>query len=146
MTIVRWRPIRDVLSLQDDINHMFEDMWGAREGETQMMRSMPPADIVEDKEHYSVSLEVPGLKKEDIKVTLKENTLIISGEKKKEAEEKDKTYHRVERSYGNFVRTFELPMEVNANKINAEFKDGILTITLPKSEESKPKEIQVQVK
>lgn len=145
MPVLRWRPMRDVHSLQVEINRMCEDLWGTREGETQTMRNMPPADIVEDQDHFSVTLEIPGLKKDEIKVTLQDQTLTISGEKKREAEEKNKTYHRVERSYGTFVRTFELPSDVDANKINAEFKDGILMITLPKSEESKPKEIQVQV-
>jgi HSP20 family protein len=145
MPIIRCRPMRDVNSLHSEINRMFEDLWGTGEGETRTMRNMPPADIVEDKDHFRVTLEVPGLKKEEIKVTLQDHSLIISGEKKRETEEKDKTYHRVERSYGTFVRTFELPSEVDANKINAEFKDGILIITIPKSEESKPKEIQVQV-
>ena len=144
--IIRCRPMRDVLSFHDEINRMCEDIWGQREGDTQMMRSMPPADIVEGKDQFTINLEVPGLRKEDIKVTLQDNVLTVSGEKKKESEEKNKIYRRVERSYGTFVRTFEMPSTVDPNKINAEFKDGILTVTLAKIEESKPKEIQVQIK
>jgi HSP20 family protein len=139
-------PAQDVMSIQDGINRMFAELWGDKEGETSVMRVMPPADIIEENDHFKVTLEMPGLKKEDIKVTLEDSTLTISGEKKKETETKEQTYHRVERSFGSFVRTFEMPSIVDAAKINAEFKDGILTVLLPKSEQAKPKEIQISVK
>lgn len=145
MAVVRWRPMRDVFTLQDEINRMFEEMVGRPEQETGMMRMMPAADIVENADNFVVTAELPGMKKDDIKVTLQNNVLTISGEKKKEEESKEGTYHRVERSYGSFVRTFELPATVDPSRIKADYTDGILYVELPKSEEARPREITINV-
>lgn len=111
-----------------------------------MARLVPAADLIENKDNFVVTAELPGIRKEDIKVTVQNNMLIISGEKKRETENNGDTWHRVERSYGSFNRTFDLPALIDANKINAEFKDGILRVHLPKVEEAKPKEIAIGVK
>jgi HSP20 family protein len=146
MTLMRWRPMRDLVTMQDEINRMFDDFAGSRQGENAVTKVYPASDIVENKDSFVISVELPGLKKEDVKVTLQNSMLTISGEKKVESETKEHTYHRVERSYGSFYRSFELPTPVDSGKIQADFKDGILKINLPKQEEAKPKEIAISVK
>jgi HSP20 family protein len=136
-----------MITLRDEIDRMFDEFTGGfREGDEGMARLVPAADLIENKDNFVVTAELPGIRKEDIKVTVQNNMLIISGEKKKETENKGDTWHRVERSYGSFNRTFDLPALIDANKINAEFKDGILRVHLPKVEEAKPKEIAIGVK
>src|SRR5438445_7792369 len=106
---------------------------------------MPVADVTKDEKEYLIKAELPELKKEDVKVTVENGVLTISGERKFEKEEKKKKYHRVERGYGSFVRSFSLPDDADANKVKAEFKNGMLTIHLPKNEKAKPKQIEVNV-
>jgi HSP20 family protein len=146
MALMRWRSMRDLVTIQDEINRVFENLTGRPEGDESLMRLLPAADIAEDKDSFIVITELPGLKKEDLKVTVQNNILTISGEKKNEIDHKSKTFHRVERSYGSFYRTFELPISVDPSKVQADFKDGILRIELPKSEAAKPKEIAINIK
>jgi HSP20 family protein len=146
MTLVRWRPMRDVWSIQDEINRTFDNFFGRTEREEWTeSRWAPAVDISENKDDLMVNVEVPGMKKEDIKVTLQDGILTVKGERKQEKEEKDKNFHRVERSYGSFCRSFTLPTTVQGDKIKANYKDGILMISLPKVEEVKPKEISIDV-
>jgi HSP20 family protein len=105
----------------------------------------PFVDITEDDKEYLVKAELPEMKKEEIKINVHEDVLSISGERKYEKEEKGKKYHRVERAYGSFVRSFTLPEDADGSKINADYKDGVLKIHLPKSEKAKPKAIEVKV-
>ena len=105
----------------------------------------PLVDITEDDKEYLIKVELPEIKKEDVKVTVENGTLTISGERKFEKEEKDKKYHRVERAYGSFVRSFVLPEGTDGSKVSAEFRDGVLKLHLPKSEQAKPKSIEVKV-
>lgn len=102
-------------------------------------------DITEDDKEYLIKAELPEIKKEDVKLTVQDNVLAISGERKYEKEEKDKKYHRMERAYGSFLRSFTLPEDADGSKVAAEYKDGILTVHLPKSEKAKPKSIDVKV-
>lgn len=148
MALVRFKPMRDLFSMRDGIDRMFEDFAGRLEVDLDggLMRLVPAADIVENKDGFMVTAELPGLTKEDIKVTVQNNILNISGEKKKELESKNDTFHKLERSYGSFSRTFELPAVVDSSRISAEFKDGVLKVELPKIEEAKPKEIAISVK
>jgi HSP20 family protein len=146
MTLMKCRPMRNLMTIQDEINRMFDDFAGNREGETGITKIYPASDIVENKDSFVISVELPGLKKEDVKVTLQNSALTISGEKKVESESKEHTFHRVERTYGSFYRSFELPVPVDSGRIQAEFKDGILMINIPKLEEAKPKEIAISVK
>ncbi len=104
----------------------------------------PSTDIIENKDNFVVHIELPGVKKEDVKITLQQNVLTISGEKKQESEAKEQDFHRVERSYGKFMRSFRLSSLVKGDAIDANYKDGILTIKLPKAEEAKPKEIEIK--
>ena len=103
----------------------------------------PSVDISETENHYEVKAEVPGLKKEDIKLAVEDNVLTLSGEKKTEKETDKKNYHRLERAYGRFERSFRLPKQVNVENIKASYKNGVLTVNIPKSEAVKPKEIAV---
>jgi HSP20 family protein len=105
----------------------------------------PLVDISEDGKEYRIKVELPEVKKEDVKVTAEEGTLTIMGERKFEQEEKGRKYHRVERAYGSFGRTFSLPDDVSPNKVSAEFKDGVLTVHLMKDEKAKPQEIEVKI-
>lgn len=106
----------------------------------------PSCDIYETKGEIVVKAEIPGIKKEDLKVSLQDNRLTLSGERKFEEETKRENYHRIERSYGAFARSFTLPASVDAKKISAEFKDGVLEVKLPKREEAKPQEVNIAVK
>ena len=105
----------------------------------------PLMDISEDNNEYLVKAELPELKKEEVKVNVENGELTISCERKSEKEEKGKKFHRIERSYGSFLRSFTLPESVNADKVSAEFKDGMLSVHLPKDEKAKPKSIEVKV-
>jgi HSP20 family protein len=105
----------------------------------------PLVDISEDEKEYLIKAEIPEMKKEDIKISVEDNVLSISGERKYEKDEKGKKYHRVERAYGSFLRSFTLPDDADGSKVGAEYKDGVLKVHLPKSEKAKPKTIEVKV-
>jgi len=105
----------------------------------------PLVDISEDEKEYVIKAEVPEMKKEEIKINVHDDVLAISGERKYEKEEKGKKYHRVERAYGSFLRSFVLPEDADGSKVNAEYKDGLLKVRLPKTEKAKPKAIEVKV-
>ena len=137
-------PFRDLFDLQRNFNR-FLSFDGSDEPGT-VGAWMPPVDVFEDENAFVVKLEVPEVKREDIKVTVDKNVLTVSGERRLENEEKRGGYHRIERSYGRFFRSFNLAPSANLEAISAEFKDGVLRLTVPKKEETKPKQIQVQVK
>lgn len=104
-----------------------------------------PIDVEETDNEYIIKAELPGVKKNDVKISATEDTLTISGERKIEREEKGKTYHKIEMNYGQFERSIKFPTEVIADKAKATYKDGILTVSIPKSEKAKPKELEIQV-
>jgi len=106
----------------------------------------PAVDVVENNDSYVLKAELPGMNKDEVKITLENNVLTIRGEKRNESEKKENNYHRVERSYGMFERSFTIPGSIKTNDIDAQYKDGVLTLTLPKAEEAKPKQIDVKVK
>lgn len=141
----RWEPFRELVSLRDDMDRLFRSFFGGPLEEVEGFWA-PVIDIEEDNDSYYVRAEVPGIKKEEIKISVRGNALSLSGERKQESETKNKTFHRVERSYGRFKRTISLPSEIDAEKVKATYKDGILTVTLPKPESTKPKEIEVEIK
>ncbi len=155
MTLVRWKSAQElptfpseILGMQKEINRMFENFFrGDRDDLDLMATSWRPAvDIVENDDDYVAKVEIPGVKKEDVKITMENNILTIRGEKAQEKKEKDSNYHRVERYYGSFRRSFELPGSVKSDKIDVEYKDGILTIRMPKEETAKTKQIEVTVR
>ncbi len=147
MNLVRFNPARDLWRMRDDMDRLFNlFMSRPMEGEDVAEADWSPrVDISENGNGYIVKAELPGMSKDDIKITLQDDVLTIRGKKKDERESKDKSVHMCERRYGNFVRSFRLPTAVDNNKIDAGFKDGVLNLTLPKAEEAKPKEIEIKM-
>src|SRR5204862_3138654 len=146
-TLTRWEPLREMEEFQNRLSTLFgrPQRRGNGREEITLPEWTPLADITEDDKEYLIKAELPEMKKEDVKVTVENGVLTISGERKFEKEEKKKKYHRVERGYGSFVRTFALPEDADANKVKAQFKQGILEVHLPKNEKAKPKQIEVSV-
>ncbi len=145
MALTRQDPFRDLAVLQDRMSRLFGDSYGARE-EGVLSTWVPAVDIFEnEKKELVLKAELPDLAREDVAVTVENNTLTIRGERKFDAEVKKEQYHRIERAYGNFSRSFSLPTTVETGKIAAEFKHGVLTIRLPFREEAKPRSINIEV-
>lgn len=155
MSLIRWNPTHelerwpsDFFGIQRDINRLFDNFFrGGMQSDEPMSAFWTPAvDIAEQENEYIVTMDLPGVAKEDVTISLESNILTIRGERKQEKEVKNKSLHRVERTYGSFQRSFTLPTTVKSDKIDALFKDGVLQVTLPKSEEAKPKQIEVKVR
>jgi len=144
-----WDPFRDTEEMQNRFLALLGRRWPALrvqpEEEFALMERLPPVDIEENDQEYVIKAELPGMKKEEVKLKVEGGTLSISGERKAEKEDKDKKYHRLERSYGAFQGSFTLPEGTLSEKISAEFKDGVLLVHLPKDEKAKPKAIEVTV-
>lgn len=149
MAIVRWEPFRELLSTQDRFNQLFNQTFSqAFDSEGQELGSRvwaPAVDIFENDHNLVISAELPGVDPKDVEVRVENNTLHIKGERKFEKSTNEGNYHRVERSYGSFSRSFTLPSTVSAENAQAEYKDGILTLKLAKREEAKPKTIKIEV-
>ena len=146
MNVVKWNPFRELEEMQNRLNSVFNVPQGEKAEEPFLFADWAPAvDIQETNDEYLVKADLPDVKKEDIKIELVNGVLTIEGERKQEKEEKGKKLHRVERQYGQFLRRFTLPEEIDAAKIAAEFKDGVLNVKLPKSPNSKPKKIDIKV-
>jgi HSP20 family protein len=148
MNLVRWDPFRELQEVTEQLNRVFGRSVARREnGKEQLTVAdwIPLVDISETEHAYVIKAELPDVKKEDVKVTVQEGVLTIQGERTQERDEKGLKYHRVERSYGRFVRSFTLPDYVEDTKVKAEFKDGVLSLHLPKSEKTQPKAIEVKV-
>jgi len=145
MAVVKWDPFRDLNLIQDRMNRLFDDAgrtW--RNDEPAATTSWSPAvDIFETEGEIVVKAEVPGMDRKDITLNLERNVLTLKGERRFEKETKDENYHRIERSYGGFSRTFQIPATVDEEKIHAEYKEGVLKIVLPKKEQAKPKQIRI---
>ena len=147
MAIVRWDPYRELAAMQDRLNQFFDDT--RRSDDDVMSRGdwMPAVDIFQTDQHEVVlKAEVPGVKREDIDIKVENNTLTIKGERRQEKSVAKEHYHRVERCYGAFTRSFSLPNTIDSEKVRAEYRDGVLTVTLPLREEAKPRQITVDVK
>ncbi len=140
----RLEPFKELTTLQDRLNKVFEGLLPTPTSMREGSEWIPAVDVYEDKEAVVIEIEAPGMKEEDLKVNLENNTLTISGERKFEKEEKDKNYYRMERSYGAFTRSFLLPDNVDTQKIKAKYKDGVLKLTLPKKAEAKPQNIPIE--
>jgi HSP20 family protein len=148
MNLIRWDPVKELEDMSERLNRMFARPLSRRDNGKETLTVadwVPTVDIEEGEQDYHITAELPGLSKEDVKITLQEGVLTLQGQRKQEKEEKGKRFHRVERSYGAFVRSFALPDAVDETKVSAEFKDGELHIVLPKSEKAKPKAIEVKV-
>jgi len=146
--LTRWDPFKEMDDLQKRLNSIFSlAPQRAASGKEDMTVAqwLPLVDITEDDKEYLIKAELPEVKKDEVKVTVENGVLTISGERKFEKEEKDKRYHRIERAYGSFTRSFSVPDDADDAKVGAEFKDGVLTVRLAKSEKARPKSIEVKV-
>ena len=150
MAIVRWLdPFRDLSAIQERMNQIFEDALARSRGREEGLGTgmwTPAVDIYENNDFVVVKAELPGVEKNQISVDVKDGILSLRGERKFEKELKEESYHRIERSYGSFQRSFSLPVSVDQDKVTARFEDGVLEVKLPKKEKAKPKQIQVDVK
>jgi HSP20 family protein len=148
MNLVRWDPFRELEEVSTRLNRLFHQPFGRRpiEDEGSLMAEWAPAvDVQETDGEYLIKADLPEVKKEDVHVELQDGMLCLRGERRQEKEEKRKKFHRIERAYGQFERRLALPSEVDAQKVAAEFKDGVLKVHLPKSASAKPKAIEVKV-
>jgi HSP20 family protein len=147
MAIVRWEPFRGLFTTQDRFNRLFNQTYSQEfsEDEGKLGAWAPAVDIFETDQDLVLKAELPGVDPKDVEVRVENNTLYLKGQRKFENEVKEENYHRIERSYGSFTRTFALPGTIDAERVAAEFKGGLLTLTMPKREEAKPKTIKIQV-
>ncbi len=146
MAIVRWDPFRDFLSLQNEVGRAFERTFGpAGTKGTKEISWTPAIDAYETETDFVVKAELPEVDVDDIEITLTEDTLTLKGERKFSEEVEEGSYYRLERRYGIFLRDIPIPGSINRDDVSADYKDGILVITLPKAEESKPKQVKVKV-
>ncbi len=147
MTVLtRWNPYRDLSTLQNRMSRLFEEQYGAGREESLTTGAFVPAvDVYEDEHSIQLKLEVPGIDEKDLDIKVENNVLSVSGERKLEKEEKEENFHRVERRYGSFSRSFTLPSTVSTDDIKADYDHGVLKIRLSKRAEAKPKQIKVSV-
>lgn len=154
-TLIRWDPFRvqwNPLKERDELEHRLSTLLGHRASTGNggkealtVTEWSPLVDIVEDENEYRIKAELPAMKKEDVRLTVDNGVLTISGERKYEQGEKREKHHRIERAYGSFVRSFSLPEDADGSKVTADYKDGVLHMHLPKSEKAKPKSIEIKV-
>jgi HSP20 family protein len=146
MTIVRWDQSRDMAALQEGLSRMLEGVYRRPQEDLNRGAWVPVVDVYTNGQHELVlKAELPDMKEEEIEVTVEDNTITLSGEKKLDTEVTEEQFHRIERSYGSFARTFALPPTVDPTKVSAQYKAGVLTVRLPLREEAKPNKIKVAV-
>jgi len=145
MAIIRFDPFRDLVTLREKMNRLFEDAATSRGEEKDLISSSwsPSVDIYEDEHQLVLMAEVPGISEKDVEVKIEDNLLSIRGERKMEKETKEENYHRIERAYGTFLRSFTLPNYIDQDKIRAEHENGVLKITMPKKAELKPRKVKI---
>ena len=148
MALVRWAPFRELTTMQERMNKLFEDVmrppYRAEEG-LGVAAWAPAVDIYETDKEIVLKAELPEMQEKDIEIKVEDNILTLSGDRRMEKEVKEENYHRIERSYGSFLRSFTLPQTVDRENIKASYKDGVLKLSLPKKEEVKPKQIKIDV-
>jgi len=147
MTLVKWNPTRSLVDLSNDFDRLVDSFFNRDLMVPEVLgMSYPVMDVEETDDEFRITAELPGMKKDDIKITFQDNILTISGEKKTEKKREDKNLYYAERRFGKFSRSISINSPVKLDKVSAEFKDGVLHITVPKAEEAKPKQIEVKVK
>ncbi len=146
MDLIQWKPFREVSRLRNEMDRLWDDYFGSGRRALRPMEEdwMPAVDVSETGDKITIKAEVPGMEAKDIEINMVGDTLTIKGEKKLEREEKEENYHTVERSYGSFTRAMKLPATVDADKVEASYKNGVLTVVMPKKEEVKPKAIEIK--
>ena len=145
MVITRWDPFRELSALQNRVNHLFQDFNRGQDELSTTTSFVPAVDVYEDEHKVALKLEIPGINQEDLDISLENNTLSVHGERKFEKEEKEENFHRIERRYGSFARSFSLPNTLDPESVRASYENGMLKIELAKREEAKPKQIKVNV-
>ncbi len=148
MALMRWLPSRELDRFKREIDRMFDEFFGEERFPSIGLQegiAFPALDVYDAGDKIVVKAEIPGVSKDDIEIVVRDNELTIKGEKKKEEEVKEENYYYSERSFGKFVRTLRLPVEIKPEEVKARFKNGVLEIELPKVEEARPKEIKIQV-
>lgn len=146
--IVRWDPFKEIGTLQERMNRIFDEVWGRRpRGEEDYLSSawIPAVDVRENKDALEIQVEVPGIDPKDVQVAVENGVLVIKGSRNFEKATEGETYHRVERAYGSFERSFTLPTNVDPEKVKATYKHGVLHLSLAKREEAKPRSIAIKV-
>lgn len=144
MNIIKYDPFREMRSLQDEVNRLFASSFNRNDNELMRGAWNPSVDIFENKDQLVLEAELPGMNPEDVNISIENNILTIHGERKFEKKDEGDNFHRVERSYGSFTRSFTLPPTVSSENANAEFENGILRLTLAKREEAKPRRIEIK--
>lgn len=144
-TITRWDPFQDAQTLREAMTQLFDESFVSPTATRRGQAFVPALDLSETADAYTVELAVPGLKPENLDITIENNVLTVKGEVKQESEEQKRNYHRIERRYGAFTRTVGLPTSVRADAITADLKDGVLRLDIPKAEERKPRKITVSM-
>jgi len=146
MELIRWNPMRDMFSLRHQMNHLFDDVFRpiVRDNRQSLMWNWhPTVDIYDNDKNFVITAELPGIDKKDIAIDVKDGVLTLKGIRSSDNEVKEEKYYRRERTFGKFERTFRLPLDIDPEKISANYKDGVLKIDIPKPEEQKPKQISV---
>ncbi len=143
MALVRWDPIRELDSLQGDMNRLFDRFFEGRAPNSASRRWIPAMDLVETEDHLVLRGDLPGMTEEDVDIEIKDGVLTVSGERKTDHEEKGEGYHRVERAFGSFSRSLNLPQGVDPEKIEAKFDNGVLEVRIPKPAEAKPTRVEI---
>jgi HSP20 family protein len=140
MALVRWRPMNEL----DDMSRLFDEMWRRSQHSSGGTNWYPAIDVRENETDYKIVAELPGMSKDDVKISVTDNIVTIRGEKKAQVEENNENWHQTERTYGAFERSFTLGTSVDPSGVKARFENGVLTVTLPKSEEARPREVQIE--
>lgn len=145
MALVKWDPARELDAFQTDMNRLFDGFFGRREGAGYgpSRRWIPPMDLVETEDHLVLRADLPGVDRDEIEIEVKDGVLTVSGERKAQHEDKREGYHRVERSFGRFSRSLELPKGIDPQSVSAHFDKGVLEVRMPKPEERKPTRIEI---
>jgi HSP20 family protein len=143
--LTRWDPFRDFSVLQDRMNRLFQEYTPTGEEQLSTTNFVPPVDVYEDEHHVTLKAELPGVDPKNVDIRVENNVLTVRGERKFEKEEKEENFHRIERRYGSFMRSFTLPNTVNPDSVKADYENGLLKIQFEKRAEAKPKQIQVNI-
>jgi HSP20 family protein len=145
MAMSRWDPFRELSSIQNELNRLFGRTFGTEGDEdARMAQWVPAVDVAETQDRYVITAELPGVKPEEVDISVENSMLTITGERKFYSQNKEEDFHRIERRFGSFVRTLTLPSVADPERIQASFDDGVLTIEVPKREEAKPRKIQIK--
>jgi HSP20 family protein len=146
MSLIKWSPTRDLQTLQEGINRVFSDAFGQSglfDNDVALSAFRPPVDIIDTDEAFLIHVELPGVKKENVSIEMKENILTLKGERVEEKKYAQGSYYRSERTFGKFERSFSMPAMINPDTIRANFNDGVLEVIVPKPEEQKPRQITI---